>query len=739
MRSKSQIAIEYCYQYRKKNPRGFVFWVYSSSIERFNQAYKEIARKLDLPGWNDPKINTLQIVSDWLIDGAHRNWLMILDNADDEDVFFSLQKGDSSEKAHSNQEIVPLSQYIPQTQRGSILVTSRNKKMAFSLTNRAECIVDVPPMGMGAAIALLHKKLPNDQSSDKDKEDLVETLEHLPLAITQAAAYISVRNTTMTVSKYLASFRQNKPILMEDMKDLRRDLSVPNSVIITWQLSFDQIKKTSPKAAELLSLISMLDRQGIPEFLFSSDDDSWEFENAIGVLSDFSLIVTETGGESFGLHRLVQIATRKWLDVHDETEKWKRKAIKLVSRSFPFPEYENWKQCRALLPHADAVLGYQYLDQESALRQADIFYNIAMYSWDQADFNVAYTKNQSALSIYREFLDEESVAVLNCLLFHAMLISYQGKYNDAEKLERKVPNIRQEKWGVDHFDTVSCQNNLAGLLFRQKKYDQAEEMQRAVLRTRKKILGLRHPDILDSMNNLALSLGELGKLDEAEKLHRAALIFKQNNLGSEHPDTLPGMHNLARLLGKSGKLDEAGKMYRVVLKLSQNSLGLKHPATLQRMHNLALTLNKQEKYDEAEDLYRRTLNLREAVLGKTHPDTLSAMESLGLALEFQDKLDEAEEIHQEIRKREAGKDTASEDADGDVNPGAGERSNKSAQSDENGQSDEGAQSDKDEEPDSFVEELVAELYRESGITPSEAEANLLEELSRQMTESDKES
>lgn len=63
----------------------------------------------------------------------------------------------------------------------------------------------------------------------------------------------------MTISSYLSYFRQNEKILMEDMKDIRRDPSVPNLVIITWRLSFDQMKRACPQAAELLSLISMLD------------------------------------------------------------------------------------------------------------------------------------------------------------------------------------------------------------------------------------------------------------------------------------------------------------------------------------------------------------------------------------------------------------------------------------------------------------------------------------------------
>lgn len=49
---KSQIAIEYCYRFEDEHPTNNVFWVYTNSVLRFNQAYRGIARKLDLPEWD---------------------------------------------------------------------------------------------------------------------------------------------------------------------------------------------------------------------------------------------------------------------------------------------------------------------------------------------------------------------------------------------------------------------------------------------------------------------------------------------------------------------------------------------------------------------------------------------------------------------------------------------------------------------------------------------------------------
>lgn len=75
----------------------------------------------------------------------------------------------------------------------------------------------------------------------------------------------------MTISKYLEYLQRDEvyqiALLSRDGGDLRRDPEVPNAVVITWQVSFDQIKHQNLLAATLLAHVSVFDRQGIPRFL----------------------------------------------------------------------------------------------------------------------------------------------------------------------------------------------------------------------------------------------------------------------------------------------------------------------------------------------------------------------------------------------------------------------------------------------------------------------------------------
>ena len=80
---------------------------------------------------------------------------------------------------------------------------------------------------------------------------------------------------------------------MADTRDLQRDLSVLNSVLVTWQISFDQIKKSYPYAAKLLLLTSVFD---------CKDNNHLDFEDALAPLDYFALITFKADNECFGMH-----------------------------------------------------------------------------------------------------------------------------------------------------------------------------------------------------------------------------------------------------------------------------------------------------------------------------------------------------------------------------------------------------------------------------------------------------
>ena len=120
-------------------------------------------------------------------------------------------------------------------------------------------IIAIEPMDEAHALALFEKKL-GKQGESQDVAELAAALEFMPLAIVQAAAYISQRAPRCSVRQYLEEFqksdRKKTSLLNYEGGQLRRDREAKNSIIITWQISFDYIRQTRLSAADLLSLMS---------------------------------------------------------------------------------------------------------------------------------------------------------------------------------------------------------------------------------------------------------------------------------------------------------------------------------------------------------------------------------------------------------------------------------------------------------------------------------------------------
>ncbi|KAI9856827.1 MAG: hypothetical protein M1813_008764, partial [Trichoglossum hirsutum] len=648
---KSQIAIEYAYRVRDSTLRTSIFWIHASNAARFEQDYREIANKVKLPRQDDPRADILRLVSEWLSDEKNGRWLIILDNADDGGVLFRLGE-DTEQSIQANNVIsrkMPLANFLPQTPNGSILVTSRNSTAAMNLVG-CDNIIQVEPMDEGEALALLKTRVPFREPSESEARALVQALECIPLAITHAAAYIRMREPRMTISTYLQLFRESVEnqvnfLSNRDVRDVRRDHSIQHAVIATWQISFNQIQKTRSAATDLLALISMFDRQGIPEYLLHDNTNQLQFEDAIAPLIGFALIRARVGQRSFEMHSLVQLSTRKWLEQNKQLEKWRKESVRIMARTFPNGEYETWTDCRVLLPHSKEVMTYMLNDEDEGLNRATIADHTAWYLHYQGEYAEAERIIRGAVERRERVLGLEHPYTLASVSKLGSVLEGLGKYEKAETMHRRALEGREKVLGPEYPDTLTSVNNLGSVLENLGKYEEAEAVHRRALEEREKVLGPEHPGTLTSMDNLGLVFGSLGKYEEAGAMHRRALEGWEKVLGPEHPDTLTSINNYGLVLRMLGKYEEAGVMHRRALEGYEKVLGPKHPHTLNSVNNLGLVLEGLGKYEEEEAMHRRALEGKEKVLGPDHPYTLISVSNLGLVLKRLGRYEEAEAMH----------------------------------------------------------------------------------------------
>ena len=584
---------------------------------------------------------------------------MIVDNADDAGLF--LHDTVIGEKSGSGRAIVD---YLPKqlNTKRCMIVTTRNRDIGEALAHGEPCI-EVGPFSIEESINLLQSK-GRGVINHVDKpaiEKLVEKLGRIPLAITQAAAYMN-RNR-ISVPKYLAALEKDEQNLIDylsvELQDHRRPRGYPNSIFRTWRLSFEQIRLHDVRAAELLSLMAMLDGQQIPQDLAQRNDErDVDFLTALGTLAGYSLVMP-SGEEVWTMHALVQLSVQDWLAAAQQRTNMVEEAVRLVAGRFPNSEHENRARCEALLPHARAVLRHASGLYLSIKDCATLLHNVGYFEMQQGRYARAQERVQKAYELRREVLGGNDVSTIGSLDLLGQVLGYQGKYEQAEEMHRQALELCETVLGKEHPDTLTSMNNLAEVLRDQGKYEQAEEMHRQALGLRETVLGKEHPDTLTSMNNLAGVLRDQGKYEQAEEMHRQALGLRETVLGKEHPDTLTSMNNLAAVLRDQGKYEQAEEMHRQALGLRETVLGKEHPHTLTSMNNLAIVLRDQGKYEQAEEMHRQVLRLSETVLGKEHPDTLTSMNNLAAVLSGQGKYEQAEEMHRqalELRETVLGKE-----------------------------------------------------------------------------------
>ena len=542
-----------------------------------------------------------------------------------------------------------------------MLITTRDERLGKRLAGiHASVVVD--QMSPQEAQDLLGKWQmdPFGSPDDEPSMRLLEALGYIPLAITQAAAFISENHISLT--QYLEMFRKSdsdvQDLLNEDVQDRRRDAQAHNSIIRMWKMSFDLISKQKPRAAEMLSLMAILDRQGIPESLLRQETDRHtDFTTALGILRAFSLVSAGVDGAGYEIHRLVQLATQKWLEIQGKIGVWQEKALLVVTKMFPRAKFDNWKTCESLLPHAQKVIQNVDVKREYPFEFSTLLSKMASFNLDRGQYEIACAMYSAAVEVQKQNLGMDHNSTLTSMNGLAITYTNQRRFEEAERLYMQVLEAKTRMLGAEHPDTLVVMSNLASMCSRQGRWEKAEKLSTQVLEVQKRLLGAEHLDTLFGIGILAQTYRGNGRLEEAAKLQLQVIEVYKRVLRSEYPDTLLIMNDLAYTYGKQGQWEEAEKLYLQVLDARERRLGAENPETLLTMNNLAHAYGEQGQLEEAEKLYLQVLKIRERVLGAEHPDTLITMNNLAYTYRGQGQCDEAEKLHLqvlEIRERVLG-------------------------------------------------------------------------------------
>ncbi len=335
---KTQIVVELAHRTRLAHPARSVFWMRATSAESFRLEYMDIGRQLGIPGLDgvtaDATISVkkgndmARLVQRYMSNDGSGQWLLIVDGADDDDLWLS--GGDSGS------DVTALVDYLPRSSQGAIAITTRSANIAAKLGHPN--VVSVTEMDLTDACRLLGVSLPESRSSTIPCRFLVRQLRCLPLAISLAASYIKCRGIPVSYYLDLLNGVKDEDVIRELSKafeDQEHYTAARNPAAMTYVISLEHISRNDQTAADLIYYLSCLGPLSIPVVDLAPYSSREETLTALETLSRYSLLEKDVSGDEILLHPMVHLATQHWLRSKNCQAEAAREALTRLAKNFP--------------------------------------------------------------------------------------------------------------------------------------------------------------------------------------------------------------------------------------------------------------------------------------------------------------------------------------------------------------------------------------------------------------------
>ncbi|HEY8982162.1 MAG TPA: tetratricopeptide repeat protein, partial [Streptomyces sp.] len=409
----------------------------------------------------------------------------------------------------------------PASPHGRTLVTTRRKDAA--LTHDGRRLIEVGLFTEDESVAYLTAALATRDRTEPTAQlaALAGELGHLPLALSQAAAYLI--DTGIDCAAYRTLLADRATTLADTSPDALPD-GQTHTVAAAWEISIDRADTLQPAklARPLLQLAAFLDPNGIPDSVLTSPPalthlttaagrdpgqvTAGEARRALRALYRLSLIdhTPANPHQTIRVHQLIQHAVRDTL-THDQHDQTARTA-------------------------ADALLAaWPSIENDTALAQA-------------------LRANTTALTTHAE--PALLLPQLHAVLFRAgRSLGEAGQVTAARDYFHHLTRTTTSQHGPDHPDTFSTRHNLAHCRGEAGDASGAATAYAELLNDHLRVLGPDHPNTFSTRNSLARWRGEAGDASGAASAFAELLNDRLRVLGPDHPDTLTTRHNLAHWRG----------------------------------------------------------------------------------------------------------------------------------------------------------------------------------------------
>lgn len=600
------------------------------------ESYREIALQLKISKTEDCDDHVLKRVRKKLSEDPIRRWLMIVDNVDDSSVLFDAN--DSGGRLYD---------YLPHNAQGTILFTTRTRKIAIDVAPHDAW--SLGEMDCCEGKQLLRKLFGTERELADDALDkfLQMVISH-PLAIIQAIAFI--RKNGVSLERYMELFEKSRSsqtdLLREDFNDPNRDRESRNAVFLTWKISFMRIEQEDKVAAFYLGFLACIAPQNIPRAIFPPAQSEIIAEKALGTLKAYSFLSKRTDGDIYDVHPLIPGIVQEHLR---ESGRWTAiTAGSLLWLRCLIPEggYENLKEYPAFLPHGKAFADIPQLRSHPEV--LFLLGSIGQCYNTLGQGAIAIQIFEDALERFKQQFGPKDLRTLYTMHLLGKAFQTHKSYKEAARTLEELLILQKEAIGDEDPRTLVTRSTLASVYQSQGKWQEAKRLCLQVMESRKRVLGEDHPHVQSSEMDLALLYRDQDRWAEAEILLLQALGRTSLTPRNDFTNSMFIKSQLAFIYQCEGRWKEAEEIGSQLITDSKQILGEDHPDTLEVLASMSGIYQGQNRWSEAEETLLRVIETRKNNLGDEHPDVLAAQTNLGLVYQKQGELQKAEDLQAKL-------------------------------------------------------------------------------------------
>ena len=619
---KTQVALEYAHRYRAEYD--LVWWIPAEHVQGISLSLAELADRLGLRVSGNSGQDAM-LALEYIRRDKETRWLLIFDNADN---------------PRDSEPFLP-------DGNGHVIITSRDhtwthhaQPVELTVFSRPESITHLVQHVRGL--------------SSHDAESISAAVGDLPLAIEQAAAWLS--ETGMPVDLYLQQMEDR----ITQALSLNKAFGYATPVAAAWDMSFERLRNESPAAIHLLRILAFFSPQAIAMTLVYSEEmrmlllpynetlgNKLAVGRLVGEISRLALARVDHSRKSLQMHRLVQAAIRTQL-TEEQQDRFKHHVHEVLAgiqlQQDEIDDPENWDTYSLIWPH----LKTSQAEYCSSPPTRQLMLDWVRYQWRRGQFKSSLETAETLKGTWTEILGPDHPQTLQLNFHTGNVLRSLGRFAEARELDQYTLQRQQVTLGSHHLDVLRTTGSLGADLLCLGEPQLAERTDRDAYEKLQAGFGDEYPRTLSAAHNLAAALNYAGSPFAALRLEQETLGTRKRVLGDSHIYTLDSMAIEAWYLRETGAFSESAEVLARIYEEFCDVFGNEFPETLNTGNSLTISLRKIGEIDEA---ISKTTKLRDRArkhYGDTSPHTLSCTLSLANALLAQREVTEAEKLIRQV-------------------------------------------------------------------------------------------